>query len=110
MPMPVSRVSFQLTEEQWAAIRSVRTSWPDHIDWIKVRDEIEKVGQEAQQMRHNRRHLGPPVKIRDNLRRVLRLNRELQAAMTSLPELLRESIPDLNLEGQDRRLQSWLDR
>ena len=55
-----------------------------------------------------RLHLGSPVKIRDGLRTALRLIRELQAAMNALPARLRESSPDLNLEEQDRRLQSWL--
>ena len=108
--MPYPRVSFQLTDEQWKAIRSVRKSWPDCIDWVTVRDEIEEVGREALQLRHNRFYLGPPVKIRNSLRKVMRLRRELQAAMKELPEPIRGSSPDTNLEEQDRRLQSWLVR
>jgi hypothetical protein len=103
-------VSFRFTDEQWEAIRSVRKDWPDHIDWVMVRDEIEEVGREALQMRHNRLYLGPPVGIRNSLRKVLRLRRELQAAMKTLPESIRGSSPDPNLEEQDRRLQSWLVR
>jgi len=87
----------------------VRKSWPDHIDLVMVRDEIEKLGLEAAQMRHNRSYLGPPSKIRNSLRRVLRLRRELQADMNALPEPIRGSSADTNLE-EDRRLQSWLDR
>jgi hypothetical protein len=87
----------------------VRKSWPDHIDWVMFRDEIEEVGREALQLRNNRLRLGPPVKVRDGIRRVLRLRRELQAAMNALPEPIRGSSLDPNLEEQDRRLQSWLD-
>jgi hypothetical protein len=108
--VPNPRVSFDFTDAQWEAIRSVRKSWPDCIDWVTVRDEIEEVGREALQLRHNRFYLGPPVKIRNSLRKVMRLRRELQAAMKELPEPIRGSSPDTNLEEQDRRLQSWLDR
>ena len=59
-------------------------------------------------MRAQRSHLGSPVKIRNSLRTALRLTRELQAAMNALPDPLRGSSPDPNLEEQDRRLQSWL--
>jgi hypothetical protein len=108
VPNPI--VSFHFTDAQWEAIRSVRKSWPDFIDWAKVRDEIERLGREAVQLRHNRSYLGPPLKIRNSLRRVLRLRRELQAAMNALPEPIRGSSPDPDLEEQERRLQSWLDR
>ena len=37
--MPISRVSFQFTDEQWAAIRSMRKSWPDGIDWVNFAEQ-----------------------------------------------------------------------
>jgi hypothetical protein len=105
-------VNFRFTDEQWKAVRSAR-KWtgPDHvIDWEEVRVKIEEAGREALQLRHNRSYLGSPVEIRNSLRKVLRLRRELQAAMNVLPEAIRGSRPEPNLEEQDRRLQSWLDR
>ena len=107
-PMPNPRVSFQFNDEQWEAIRSLRKNWPDDIDWVLARDVIERLGRISLMLRAQRSHLGSPVKIRDGLRTALRLIRELQAAMNALPDPLRESSPDPNLEEQDRRLQSWL--
>ena len=104
-------MSFRFTDEQWEAIRSVRKTWPfPAVDWAELRDKLEEAGREARQLRHNRLYLGSPVEIRNNLRRVMRLRRELQAAMIALPEPIRGSSPDPNLVAQDRRLQSWLDR
>ncbi len=102
--------SFHFTDAQWEAIRSVRKSWPDHIDLVRFRNEIEEAGTEARQLRLTRLSLGPPVKIRNSLRKVLRLRRELQAAMNALPEPIRRSSPDPDLDEQERRLQSWLER
>jgi hypothetical protein len=34
-------VSFQFTDEQWQAIRGLRKSWPDDIDWVLARGAIE---------------------------------------------------------------------
>jgi hypothetical protein len=56
------------------------------------------------------RDLGSPVKIRDHLRTALRLIRELQAVMNALPDSVRGSSPDLDLEELDRGFQSWLVR
>lgn len=106
--MPNPRVSFQFTDEQWKAIRSVRKSWPDDIDWVLARDAIERLGRGLLMSRAQRSHLGSPVKVRNCLRTALRLNRKLQAAMNALPAPLRGSSPDLNLEEQDRRLKSLL--
>ena len=108
--MPNPRVSFQFTDEQWKAIRSVRKSWPDDIDWVQVRGTMEQLGRMYLMVRAQRSHLGSPVKIRNRLRTALRLIRKLQAAMNALPDPLRGSSPDSNLEEQDRRLQSWLVR
>ena len=104
----IPRVSFQFTEEQWEAIRSVRKSWPDDIDWVLARGAIERLGRLFLVGRVQRSHLGSPVKIRDGLRTTLRLTRELQTAMNALPAPLRGSSPDHNLEEQDRRLQGLL--
>jgi hypothetical protein len=106
--VPNPRVSFQFTDEQWKAIRSVRKSWPDGIDWVLARDAIERLGRVFLTGRAQRSHLGSPVKIRNGLRTALRLTRELQAAMNALPAPLRGSSPDHNLEEQDRRLQGLL--
>ena len=108
--MPNPRVSFQFTDEQWEAIRSVRKSWPDDIDWVLARGTMEQLARTWLMMRASRSHLGSPVEIRNRLRTALRLIRELQAAMNALPDPLRGSSPDPNLEEQDRRLQSWLVR
>jgi hypothetical protein len=101
-------VSFQFTDKQWEAIRSVRKSWPDDIDWVLARDAMERLGRPSVAMRTQRSHLGSPVKIRNGLRTAQRLTRELQAALNALPAPLRGSSPDPNLEEQDRRLQSLL--
>ena len=98
--MPIPRVSFQFTDEQWGAIRSVRKSWPDDIDWVQVRGTMERLGRMYLMGRALRSHLGSPVKIRDGLRTALRLIRKLQAAMNALPVDIRESSPDINLEEQ----------
>jgi hypothetical protein len=108
--MPIPRVSFQFTDEQWEAIRSVRKSWPDDIDWLQVRGTMEQMVRTWLMMRTLRSYLGSPVKIRNRLRTALRLVRELQAAMNALPVDIRGSGPDFDLEEQDRRLQSWLVR
>ena len=84
-PVPNPRVSFQFTDEQWEAIRSVRKSWPDDIDWVQVRGIMELLGRMYLLGRVLRSHLGSPVKIRDSLRTALRLIRKLQAAMNALP-------------------------
>jgi len=83
--MPSPRVSFQFNDKQWGAIRSVRKSWPNDIDWVFARDAIERLGRGSVALRAQRSHLGSPVKIRDRLRTALRLTRELQAAMKALP-------------------------
>ncbi|WP_426531494.1 hypothetical protein [Bradyrhizobium sp. McL0615] len=101
-------MSFHFTDKQWKAIRSVRKSWPDDIDWVLARGTVEQLGRTSIMMRASRSHLGPPVDIRNSLRTALRLNRKLQAAMNALPAPLRGSSPDPNLEEQDRRLQSLL--
>jgi hypothetical protein len=106
--MPIPRVSFQFTDEQWEAIRSVRKSWPDDIDWLQVRGTMELLGRTWLMMRTLRSHLGSPVKIRDGLRTALRLLRELQAAMNALPVDVRGNSPDFDLEEQARQLQKWL--
>jgi hypothetical protein len=106
--MPIPRVSFQFTDEQWEAIRSLRKSWPEDIDWVQTRRSVELLGRLYLMGRGLRSHLGSPVKIRDNLRTTLRLIGQLQAAMNALPVDIRGSSPDLNLE--ERRLQSGLAR
>ncbi|MGY4319000.1 hypothetical protein [Bradyrhizobium sp. JR3.5] len=98
----------QFTDDQWEAICSVRESWPDHVDLVLARDELELLGQHSWLSKSQRSQLGPPVKIRDDLRTALRLSRELQAAIKALPVALRGSGPDPNLEEQDRRLQAAL--
>jgi hypothetical protein len=103
-----ARVSFQFTDEQWQAIRSVRKSWPDDIDWVKARGTIELLGRTFLAKRTHRSRLGSPVKIRNGLRTALRLTRELQAAINALPAPLRGSSQDHNLEKLDRRLQREL--
>jgi hypothetical protein len=108
--MPIPRVSFQFTDEQWGTIRSVRNSWPDDIDLVQVRGTMELLGRMYLMGRVLRLHLGSPVKIRDSLRTALRSIRKLQAAMNALPVDIRGSSPDFDLEEQDRRLQSWLVR
>ena len=105
--MPYPRASFRFTDEQWEAIRSVRKNWPTGINWVILRDVMERLGTISLMLRAQRLHLGSPVKIRNNLRTALRLTRELQAAMNALPGPLRES-QDPNLEEQDQRLQGWL--
>ena len=42
--MPIPRVSFHFTDEQWEAIRSVRKSWPTGINWVILRDVMERLG------------------------------------------------------------------
>ena len=49
--MPNPRVSFQFTDEQWEAIRSVRKSWPDDIDWVLARGTMEQLGRTWLMMR-----------------------------------------------------------
>jgi hypothetical protein len=106
--MPIPRVSFQFTDEQWEAIRSVRKNWPTGINWVILRDVLERLGSISLMLRAQRLHLGSPVQIRNNLRTALRLLRELQAAVNALSYPLPESSPDFNLEEQERWLQSWL--
>ena len=101
-------LSFKFTDEQWQAIRSVRESWPDDIEWVLARAAIERLGRIFLMMRAQRSHLGSPMKIRNGLRTALRLTRKLQAAMNALPAPLRGNSPDPNLEEQDRRLQNLL--
>jgi hypothetical protein len=106
--MPISRVSFQFTDEQWGVIHSIRKSWPNDIDWVQARGTMERLGRMYLMGRALRSDLGPPVKIRDGLRTALRLIHQLQVVMDALPVDIRESSPDINLE--ERRLQSWLVR
>jgi hypothetical protein len=106
--MPIPRVSFQFTDEQWEAIRSVRKSWPDNTDWVGARDSVELLARIWLMNQARRSHLGSPVKIRDGLRTALRLLRQLQAAMNALPVDIRASTPDFGLEEQARQLQKWL--
>ena len=105
--MPSPKASFRFNDKQWEAIRSVRKSWPDDIDWAFARDAIEQLGRGSVALRTQRSHLGSPVKIRNRLRRALRLTRELQATMRALPAPLRGSDPN-NFEEHDRRLQGFL--
>ena len=98
--MPIPRVSFQFTDEQWGAIRSVRKSWPDDIDWVLARDTMERLGRMFLMVRAQRSHLGSPVKIRDRLRTALRLIRELQAAMNALPVRFAEAAQILILKSR----------
>jgi hypothetical protein len=106
-PVPSPRVSFQFTDEQWEAIRSVRKSWPDDVDWLQARGSVELLGR-MYLMGRERARLGSPAKIRNDLRTTLRLIGQLQAAMIALPVDIRGDGPDLNIE--ERRLRSWLDR
>jgi hypothetical protein len=108
--MPIPRASFQFTDEQWEAIRSLRKSSTDGIDWVQARESVELLGRMYLMGRVLRSSQGSPVKIRNRLRTTLRLIRQLQAAMNALPLDIRGSSSDFDFEGQERRLQSWLDR
>jgi hypothetical protein len=83
------------TEEQWAAIRSLRDKWPADIQWAEVRQEIEQAGRDFWTQRANRLRR-PPVDERDKLARWLRQVRKLQeelpddlAGVTDLAQLER---------------------
>ena len=66
--MPIPRVSFQFTDEQWEAIGSVRKSWPNDIDWVLARDTMEQLARTWLMMRASRLRLGSPVEVRNRLR------------------------------------------
>lgn len=93
--MPNPRVSFQFTDEQWKAIRSVRKSWPDDIDWVLARHTMEQLARTWLMMRASRLRLGSPVEVRNRLR-----TRKFQAAMKALLYPLRGISPtDQWLQG-----------
>lgn len=106
--MLIPTVSFQFTDEQWEAIRSLRKTSTDGIDWPQARRQVELLGQTYLIGRISRSRLGSPVKVRDKLRTTLRLIGKLQAAMNALPVDIRGSVSDLAVE--ERRLQNWLVR
>ena len=78
----------------------MRRSWPDDIDWVFARDAIEHLGRDELLKRSLRWGWGSPVKIRNNLRRALRLTRELQAVINALPAPLLGSSPDPILKSR----------
>ena len=99
--MPIPRVSFQFTDEQWEAIRSVRKTWPDDIDWVQVRKTMERLGQMYLMMRASRLRLGPPVEVRNRLR-----TPKFQAGIKALLDPLSDISPAL--KEWDRWLQGLL--
>jgi hypothetical protein len=101
--VPTPTVSFQFTDEQWEAIRSLRKSWPDDIDWVLARHTMEQLARTWLMMRASRLRLGSPVEVRNRLR-----TRKFQAAMKALLDRLRGISPDPNLGRWDRWLQGLL--
>lgn len=102
-------MTFQaFTEEQWRAICSIRDNWPDGIDWLEVRSEIERLGETFWWMRQNRLQFGPPGKFGETLKRLLRQTHKLQDALKALPDRVLADAPDPRLKLLERRLQDWL--
>ena len=54
-----SQPFIRFTQEQWDAIRAVRSDWPDGIDWLKIRRLIEKAGQEFSEITARKKGLSP---------------------------------------------------
>ena len=108
--MPSPRVSFQFTDEQWGAIRSVRKSWPDDIDWVLARGAMERLGRSSANAASSKVAPGFTRENQEQLENGPAINTRTPSCNERAASPLRGSSPDPNLEEQDRRLQGWLVR
>ncbi|MGY3496752.1 hypothetical protein [Bradyrhizobium sp. USDA 4502] len=95
MPDSQSIVFTKFTEEQWQAVRAVRATWPDNIDWTEARRALESAGHEyseIENLREQRRRSGEYKETLDTAERNLR---SFRAALSRL-ESLSPSGDDLN--------------
>lgn len=92
------------TEDQWQAICSTCNDRPDDIDWPEVRRRIELAGWAFWEYHRLRLQSGQPVVVRKRLEIVQRRSRELQEALSALPDNIRSKAPHPDLTTLD----NWL--
>jgi hypothetical protein len=90
------------SEEQWEVIRSLRDDWPEDIDWLIFRRELELEGRVYWSLHTVRKAFGVPSKVRDRLNILLRQYHKLQDGLNSLPRPILQDIPDIT------PLEAWL--
>ena len=74
------------SDQQWQALRSVREDWPDGVDWVGFRWELEGQGQLYWTQHECRQKFGKPSVIRKRLKAVERHLRKMQAELRSLQD------------------------
>jgi hypothetical protein len=94
------------SEEQWQALRSVRKDWPDGVDWVGFRWNLEGQGQLYWSQHEGRKKFGKPSVMRKRLKAVEGQLRKLQAGLKSLPDHVTHGAPDLAPVQQ--WVQDWL--
>jgi hypothetical protein len=85
----------KFTDEQWEAIRAVRFTWPDEIDWLKVRRALEEAGREFSEIETQREQRRRSVEYKEALGSAQGHLRGLQKRLSQL-ETLSPSAKDLD--------------
>lgn len=97
----------QLTEKQWQAIRSVRRTWPDNIDWPGVRRAIEKAGRDHSRNQAIREERARSADYKVTLDRAELHLRRLQASLAQLEENSPSDLAGLD-DPRLKRHEDWL--
>jgi hypothetical protein len=84
------------SDQQWQDLRSVRKDWPDGVDWVGFRWELEGQGQIYWKQHECRKKFGIPSEIPRRLKTVEGQLGKLQAGIKSLPDHVKFGAPDLS--------------